>query len=127
MTIHDAVAVTDASPYRGCGSITPNFAALVGKTIKRGWTKDLKDAIGGAHGCTHLWELLGRIAAVAYQATGAARERHRPAPADRVPYQFMSCHMYTPESLATYERWPQLYRGAAPQAQAAESESHTQP
>ena len=31
-----------------------------------------------------------------------------------MPYQFMSCHMYTPDSLATYERWPHLYRGPQP-------------
>ena len=114
MRIHDALAITDASPYRGCGSITPKLAALKGHVIRRGWTKPLRDQIGGAHGCTHLWELLGRVAAVAYQSTGAARAEHRPLPLDKIPYQFMSCHMYTPDSLATYERWPQLYRGPQP-------------
>jgi len=58
--------------------------------------------------------LLGRVAAVAYQSTGAARARHRPLPPDRVPYQFESCHMYTPDSLATYQRWPHLYKGPKP-------------
>lgn len=118
MTIHRAIAVTDASPYRGCGDITPNFAALEGRTIKRGWTKALRDVIGGVQGCTHMWELLGRIAAVAYQSTGHARAQHRPLPPDRIPYQFMSCHMYTPESMATYERWPHLYRGPRPKGSA---------
>ena len=71
--------------------------------------------IGGVNGCTHMWELLGRVAAVAYQATGEARARQRPLPPDRIPYQFMSCHMYTPDSIATYHRWPHLYRGAKPE------------
>jgi hypothetical protein len=70
--------------------------------------------IGGTKGCTHMWELLGRVAAVAYQSTGLARARHRPLPADRIPYQFMSCHMYTPDSIATQQRWPHLYTGAKP-------------
>ena len=119
MKIHAALAVTDSSPYRACGDITPNFSALVGRTIERGWTKGLRAAIGGSHGCTHMWELLGRVAAVAYQSTGQARARHRPVASDRIPYQFMSCHMYTPDSVATLERWPHLYRGPAPASESA--------
>lgn len=111
MMIHDAIAVTDASPYRACGDITPNFKALIGKTIKRGWTKELRGTIGGPNGCAHMYELLGRVAAVAYQSTGEARRIHRPLPQDKIPYQFMSCHMYTPESEATLGRWPHLYKG----------------
>lgn len=111
MKIHAAIAVTDSSPYRACGDITPNFKALIGKTIKRGWTKELRAAIGGAHGCTHMYELLGRVAAVAYQSTGQARAQHRPLNPEKIPYQFMSCHMYTPASPATLERWPHLYTG----------------
>jgi hypothetical protein len=114
MKIHDAVAATEASPYRACGDITPNFAALKGHTIKRGWTKGLQNVVGGANGCAHVWELLGRVAAVAYQSTGAARHQHRPLKAGQVPYQFMRCHMYTPQSPATLHRWPHLYKGPKP-------------
>jgi hypothetical protein len=31
-----------------------------------------------------------------------------------IPYQFMSCHMYTPVSQATLSRWPHLYKGPQP-------------
>lgn len=111
MKIQDAVAVTDASPYRTCGSITPNFSALKGVTIQRGWTKDLRAKIGGAAGCTHLWELLGRVATVALQSTVTARDTLKPLGPGQVPYQFNSCHMYTADSVATLERWPHMYRG----------------
>jgi len=114
MKIHDAYATTDAGPYRACGNIAPNYAVLIGKTIKRGWTKELKSAIGGTNGCTHMFELLGRVATVAYQSTGAARNKHRPVLPGQVPYQFMACHMYTPTSHATATRWPHLYQGVAP-------------
>jgi hypothetical protein len=77
MKIHDAIAVTDASPYKGCNSITPNFSALRGVVIQRGWTKDLRAKIGGAAGCTHLWELLGRVATVAMHSTVTASARRR--------------------------------------------------
>jgi hypothetical protein len=111
MKIHDAIAVTDASPYKGCNSITPNFSALRGVVIQRGWTKDLRAKIGGAAGCTHLWELLGRVATVAMQSTVTARDEHKPVLPPNVPYQFNSCHMYTADSLATLERWPHMYKG----------------
>lgn len=113
MKIHDVVALTDAGPYAGCGNITPNYAALKGHTIRRGWTKALRAAIGDTHGCTHMFELLGRVAAVAYQSTNIARAIHRPVKPPQIPYQFKSCHMYTPESEATRERWPHLYQGPA--------------
>jgi hypothetical protein len=114
MKIHQAIAATDASPYLACGDITPNFAALVGRTIKRGWTKELQGVVGGPNGCAHMWELLGRVAAVAYQSTGAARHKHRPSKPGQIPYQFMRCHIYTPASHATLERWPHLYKGPRP-------------
>jgi Protein of unknown function (DUF2889) len=109
--IHDAVAVTDAGPFSPCGDITPKFAALKGKRIGRGWTKALKDLIGGPHGCTHHWELLGRIATVAYQTTYGAN-RSKPRKAGELPYQFNTCHMYAPDSPETLRAWPDLYTGS---------------
>lgn len=113
MTIHDAVAVTDAGPFAPCGDITPKFAVLKGKRIGRGWMKELRDAIGGPNGCTHQWELLGRIATVAYQTTNVAR-RGRPRQPGEIPFVFNTCHMYTPTSPQTLERWPDLYTGPLP-------------
>jgi hypothetical protein len=85
MKIQDATAVTDASPYRICGNITPNFSVLKGVTIQRGWTKDLRTKIGGAAGCTHLWELLGRVATVALQSTVTARDTKKPLGPGQIP------------------------------------------
>jgi len=119
MHIHDAVAVTDAGPFKPCGDITPKFAELKGKRIGRGWTKTLRDLLGGPKGCTHHWELLGRIATVAYQATYRA-QRNRPLKPGQVPYQFNTCHMYAPDSPETLRRWPALYTGPKPQTQASE-------
>jgi len=111
MNIHECVAVTDASPYRLCGDITPKFEKLKGLRISRGWTKQLKDIIGGANGCTHQWELLGRIAAVAYQSTNIARQATRKHVPGTIPRTFNTCHMYRPDSDETLRRWPELYTG----------------
>ena len=111
MMIHDVAVVTDTGPYARCGNIAPNFDALKGKTIRRGWTKALRTAIGGVNGCTHLFELLGRVAVVAYQSTNAARALKRPLLPGEIPYQLGSCHIYTADSVETRERWPQLKLG----------------
>lgn len=109
--IHEAIAVTASGPYALCGDITPKFAQLKGVRIGRGWTKGLRDLIGGANGCTHQWELLGRMASAAYQITNRARQavhKHQPG---TIPHTFNTCHMYTPESEETLRRWPELYKG----------------
>lgn len=121
MTIREAVAVTDAGPYSPCGDVTAKFARLEGMQIRRGWTKALREVIGGPHGCTHQWELLGRVAMVAYQSTYGARRDKRPRKPGEIPYQFNSCHMYTPESPETLRRWPDLYR--APRSTTSEHTS----
>ena len=119
MLIHDACALTDAGPFAPCGDITPKFQALKGRRIGRGWLKELRDIIGGPHGCTHQWELLGRIATVAYQTTNVAR-RKRPRKPGEIPMVFNTCHMYTPSSPETLKRWPDLYQGPLPQPNRAD-------
>lgn len=114
MRIHEAVAVTDSGPFAPCGDITPKFAALVGRRITRGWTRELRAILGGAHGCTHQWELLGRVATVAYQTTNLARHR-KPRKPGQIPFHFNTCHMYTPHSEETLRRWPDLYTGPKPE------------
>ena len=114
MLIHECVAATDASPYTPCGDITPKFEKLKGRRIDRGWTKSLRNIVGGAHGCTHQWELLGRVAAAAFQVTNRARQAvhiHKPG---EIPRTFNTCHMYTPDSEETLHRWPELYTGPKP-------------
>lgn len=116
LTIHDAIATTDAGPFAPCGDITHKFGQLKGKRIGRGWTKEFRDLFGGPRGCTHHWELLGRIATVAYQTT-YGKKRGLPRKPGEIPYQFNTCHMYAADSVETLRRWPDLYTG--PQASAA--------
>jgi hypothetical protein len=114
MLIHDAIAVTDAGPHLPCGDITPKFSLLKGRRITRGWTKELREVLGGANGCTHHWELLGRLATVAYQTMHRARNERRPYQPGQRPSQFNNCHMYTAASEETLHRWPELYTGPNP-------------
>jgi hypothetical protein len=113
MKIHDVEAVTDASPYQLCPTITPNFKKLIGITIGPGWRKQMLEHLGAAKGCTHLVELLGPLATTAFQATNRARENHNaanPQSAKR-PFQINACHMYKEDGDWVKERWPQWYTG----------------
>ena len=67
MTVRDVQVATDASPFRVCPDVAPNFDAVKGLVIGPGWTRRLKQALGGRRGCTHLVEMIGTMATVAYQ------------------------------------------------------------
>jgi hypothetical protein len=126
-TIVDVEAVTDSSPYRMCGDITPNYRKLIGLRIGPGFTRAVKERLGGVHGCTHLVELLGPVATTAFQTAGSRKANelqtaHRikigkpPAPRDpskpqRRPYMLDNCHAWASDSDVT-KRWvPQFYTG----------------
>jgi len=79
MRIHAVEASTDAAPFRVCPEVPPRFQALVGEKIGPGWKRKSAGLIGGAAGCTHLSELLGRMATVCYQTIMPLRDRERRA------------------------------------------------
>lgn len=61
-------AVTDFSPFPEiCPGIVMAYQQVVGLRIGPGWTRALKERLGGIHGCTHLTELLGPLATTAFQ------------------------------------------------------------
>ena len=75
LKILEAEAETLAGPYRICPSATRVFGRLVGLTIGPGWRQRLRKAIGGVEGCTHITELMGPVATVAYQTLYGEKAR----------------------------------------------------
>jgi len=67
MLIHQVEAFIDASPFAICPKITAAFSQLEGTRIGPGWSRQCKELLGGAQGCTHLYELLQPIATTAIQ------------------------------------------------------------
>lgn len=114
LTVQDIEVATDASPYRICPDIAPNFAAIKGLTIGPGWNRRLKERLGGTKGCTHLVEMLGALATVAIQTlVGERKELDTPAgAAPRRPAFLDSCHALASDSEVTERFWPQFYTGA---------------
>ena len=117
--IHAVEAVTDASPYRICPDVLPNFQRLVGQQIGRGWRRKVRELLGGVEGCTHLVELLGPLATVAFQSI-RPYQRHRlkqnleegaSDPTNKRPHQLNTCHGWS-EKGEVVKRWmPEFYTG----------------
>ncbi|TCZ52740.1 DUF2889 domain-containing protein [Roseicella aquatilis] len=126
MEIVAAEAASDFTPYGICPGAAPNFARLAGLRIGPGFNRAVAERVGGTLGCTHLRELLGQMATVAFQTlypVRAAREREETARAlasghapRRKPAMLGSCVAYAPDSPVARARWPWLKE----QPQAAE-------
>ena len=126
-TIVDAEAVTDKSPYQICGNITPDFKKLIGLRIGGGFHRQVRERLGGVHGCTHIVELLHPLATTVFQTRGSNKARglnaeHRkkigkpPAPVDpnappQKPRVLDTCHAWASDG-PVVKRWaPHFYTG----------------
>jgi Protein of unknown function (DUF2889) len=117
-------AVTDASPFRVCPTITPNFQRLVGLSIRPGFIPRIKELLGGVEGCTHLVELMGPIATTAFQTISSTRGREKrerarkaanggaaPPEKKRRPRLLDTCHAFASDGEVVKRFWPEFYTG----------------
>ncbi|MDC1382134.1 DUF2889 domain-containing protein [Candidatus Puniceispirillum sp.] len=72
-----AETITITGPYAVCPKANKVFHELVGLKIAPGWRRQVQKAIGGRHGCTHITELLGPVATIAYQTLYGQEARER--------------------------------------------------
>ena len=75
--IQHAEAITITGPYAICPTANAVFNNLVGLQIGPGWRRKVQAAIGGRHGCTHVTELLGPVATIAYQTLYGEEARQK--------------------------------------------------
>lgn len=68
MEIAAAGVLFEAHPHETCGSIAPHYGTLVGLSIARGFTHEVRQRFGGPRGCTHTTALLLAMAPVAIQS-----------------------------------------------------------
>ncbi len=119
MEIVACEASSDHTPYAVCPQAAPNFSRLAGLKIGPGFNRAVNERVGGVHGCTHLREVLGQMATVAYQTLYPIRARKERAelarktaagePVERKrPSLVGSCIAYAPDSEVTLARWPWL-------------------
>ena len=116
-TVTDIEVSTDGAPFSVCGDVAPNFAVVKGLKVGPGWSKKLKELLGGTTGCTHHVEMLGAMATVAYQTMWGqlAREKKQAPESDsaRRPRFIDSCHALAADGENVRQHWPQFYTGNA--------------
>jgi hypothetical protein len=113
LTVIACEAETEHSPYAICPAITPNFARLAGLRIGPGWTRTVREVVGGVRGCTHLVELLGPMATVAFQTLAPARRKRAEtasATSAGPPPLIDTCHAYAADGPVVARRWPEHAR-----------------
>ena len=110
LVIHDIVAVTDASPHAVCPEAAATLMQLKGARIGPGWTRFVKERLGGRHSCTHLMELLMPIATAAYQTLSPVRlaKPDELGPTGR-PLKIDSCYAYAGDGQLVKKLWPQFH------------------
>ena len=134
-------AVMDHTPYSICGDVAINFQRLVGLKIAPGWTKAIRQRVGGVHGCTHLVEMMRPLGTVAFQTLYPALERRRreandrvaamadteplartgtndtapaalpPRPAPKPPAHLNTCHALAADGEVVRQHYPEWYTG----------------
>lgn len=112
LTVVDIVASTDAAPFGVCIDAGRTLRALVGERLGPGWSRIIRERIGGRHGCTHLRELLQPLATVAFQTLFEARQK-QPQPVDAAgkPRKIDSCAAYAGDGELVRRKWPKFAEG----------------
>lgn len=112
MNVLDASASSDAAPYdEHCTAIAPDYRRhLVGLNLFRGFRKDIKERLGGIHGCSHITELLNYLPTAALQTFASDVQDN--ADSGVKPFQLDRCHALESHSEAVRRYYPRWFRGS---------------
>ena len=116
MVVREASTFTSAAPYPACPGGGHAFAELVGLRLDHGWNAAVRERLGGARSCTHLRELLGPAATVAFQSLTVLRSQ-RPERVDAKgrPLKVDSCHAYAASGELVRQYWPAFHEASPPE------------
>ncbi len=114
--VREIAVSTDDAPFAVCPDILPNFQRLVGLQITNGWTRAIRERLGGVEGCTHLVELLGPVATTAFQTIFSAKHHEAEKQGKVIQYHkkpalLDTCHALSSDGDVVREHWPQFYTG----------------
>jgi hypothetical protein len=97
LVITSAEAGMGSFPHAECPFIAPAFAQLEGLSVRRGFTKELRQRLGGVSGCAHLGELARAMGPAVVRTSAASRHRQAVAGdlgAGPAPLPLGSCHVW---------------------------------
>lgn len=118
--IHDAVAISDETPFPICFKATEVMQRLIGLRMRKGWLKEVRERISTEVSCTHLIDLLTPIANTAYQTMHAALEE-RAEQRKREDKNFTrqklgildTCIALASDGEVVKRQWPEFYTGTS--------------
>ena len=109
--IHDVQAASDHTPFSICPAAAGSMRDLVGLRIGPGWLKQARERVGTDRSCTHLMDLLGQLAATAYQTLHAAiEEREARQPGRARPPILDTCLALSSSGDVVKNLWPEFYQ-----------------
>jgi hypothetical protein len=106
MVIRAVEASSDFTPYAICPAAAANFTRLAGLRIGPGFTRAVKERVGGTAGCTHLREMLAQLATVAFQTIGGRNDGGNRALID-------TCLAWAADGPVVRRHWPEATADAA--------------
>lgn len=118
LVIEDAQVVFESFPQPGCPAISDHYRQLIGLSIARGFTHEVRQRFGGPRGCTHTTALLQAMGPVAVQCifsmrrspAAAGEPAAPPADAGRPSFMRDTCHVWSGEG----ELWQAIEAGRRP-------------
>ena len=114
MTIHEAQATMQATPYPTCIEVEPVLERLVGENIAKGWREVVRRRIGRAEGCTHLSELLGPAVTTLFQTISSGRDPNgrdtleNQQNSGKRPFFIGGCHSWRSDGPIVADKFPQF-------------------
>ena len=136
MTIIQAHAEMEYSPFNLCRGARGVMKELEGLQIKSGWLRQARARIGRRESCTHLFELLGPLSTTAYQTMHTALEKRRTGGAPRPgapdakrerPRIIDQCYSLASDSPIVKLEWPEFYTGKGQGAGESEGGERSEP
>ena len=112
----DAIAVSDAVPYRGvCEAVAPDYRRLIGLNLFRGFRAGMRERLGGVAGCTHMTELAQVLPTAAVQAMSEEHWRRseqleRDSGEPQRPFTIDRCHAWRSDGPVVERYFPIWYR-----------------
>jgi len=108
-TIAAAQAAYDNAPYGNCAAIAPDYEALVGLNLLRGFRQQVKARFGRVTGCTHLSELSWVLPTAAVQSLAGQRAAVRQHATHERPFQLDGCHALKVSGPVVKTLYPQWF------------------
>lgn len=110
--IHEAIAVSDSTPFAVCKEASDTLSVLKGVKIGKGWNRIIRERLGGRASCTHLVELLSPMATTAFQTLWPfTRGRPEKLDAQGRPVKIDTCYAYASDREVVMKMWPMHYDG----------------